>query len=111
MVAATGDWTKNTPRIEYPAMRRIYGLFSAEDKVHSVQFDAPHNYNRDSRNRDNDQSRDGGEYSRWRERDLHDFCDGGAPAYGQLVFDPARNRRPSTHNAQATAAYANRVVA
>ena len=49
MVAATGDWTDETPKVEYPAMRRIYALFGAEDHVHSVQFDAPHNYNRDSR--------------------------------------------------------------
>jgi uncharacterized repeat protein (TIGR03803 family) len=29
----------------------------------------------------------------WKERDLHDFCgdDGDAPAYGQLIFDPAGN--------------------
>ncbi|HZS05441.1 MAG TPA: acetylxylan esterase [Blastocatellia bacterium] len=49
MVAATGDWTKNTPTVEYPAVRSIYQLFGAEDKVQTVQFDAPHNYNRDSR--------------------------------------------------------------
>jgi dienelactone hydrolase len=49
MVAATGDWTNNTPRAEYPAMRRIYALFNAESRVESVQFQGPHNYNRDSR--------------------------------------------------------------
>jgi hypothetical protein len=49
MVAATGDWTNETPEVEYPAMRRIYALFGAEDRVHSVQFQAPHNYNRNSR--------------------------------------------------------------
>ena len=48
-MAATGDWTKDTPRVEYPAVRRIYGLFNAESRVHAVQFDAPHNYNRNSR--------------------------------------------------------------
>lgn len=30
-------------------MRRLYALAGAEDRVHAVQFDAPHNYNRDSR--------------------------------------------------------------
>jgi len=30
-------------------MRRIYGLLDAESRVEAVQFDAPHNYNRDSR--------------------------------------------------------------
>ena len=49
MVAATGDWTNETPEVEYPAMRRIYALLGAEDRVHSVQFQAPHNYNRNSR--------------------------------------------------------------
>jgi hypothetical protein len=49
MVAATGDWTNETPQLEYPAMRRIYSLFGAEDHVDSIQFQAPHNYNRDSR--------------------------------------------------------------
>ena len=49
MVAATGDWTNETPAVEYPAMQRIYKLFGAEDHVYSVQFQAPHNYNRNSR--------------------------------------------------------------
>ena len=49
MVAATGDWTNETPQVEYPAMQRIYRLFNAENRVYSVQFEAPHNYNKDSR--------------------------------------------------------------
>jgi hypothetical protein len=49
MVSATGDWTNETLEVEYPAMRRIYALFGAESRVHAVRFDAPHNYNRDSR--------------------------------------------------------------
>jgi hypothetical protein len=49
MVSATGDWTKNTLQTEYPAMRRLYALAGAEGRVHAVQFDALHNYNRDSR--------------------------------------------------------------
>jgi hypothetical protein len=49
MVAATGDWTNETPQLEHPAMRRIYALFNADDRVSSVQFQAPHNYNKDSR--------------------------------------------------------------
>src|SRR5262245_30802286 len=49
MVAATGDWTNETPQVEYPAVQRIYRLFNAEDRVYSVQFDAPHNYNKSSR--------------------------------------------------------------
>ena len=49
MVSATGDWTVNTMAREYPAVRALYALAGAADRVHGVQFDAPHNYNRDSR--------------------------------------------------------------
>jgi hypothetical protein len=49
MVSATGDWTNETMKLEYPSMRSIYKLFGAEDHVHGVQFEAPHNYNRNSR--------------------------------------------------------------
>jgi hypothetical protein len=49
MVSATGDWTKETPTVEYPAMQRLYAFAGAADRLHAVQFDAPHNYNRDSR--------------------------------------------------------------
>jgi hypothetical protein len=49
MVSATGDWTKNTMEIEYPAVKRIYALSGAGDRVHGVRFEADHNYNRDSR--------------------------------------------------------------
>ncbi len=49
MVAATGDWTKNTPREEFPAVKAVYELYGKGDLVETVQFDAPHNYNKDSR--------------------------------------------------------------
>lgn len=49
MVSATGDWTKNTPREEYPAIRSIYELYDRAANVETVQIDAPHNYNRASR--------------------------------------------------------------
>ncbi|MGH9374085.1 MAG: alpha/beta hydrolase family protein [Vicinamibacterales bacterium] len=49
MVSATGDWTKNTLEREYPAVRALYALMGAADRVHAVRFDAEHNYNRDSR--------------------------------------------------------------
>ena len=49
MVSATGDWTKETMEREYPAVRAIYELFGAADRVHAVRFEAEHNYNRDSR--------------------------------------------------------------
>jgi len=49
MVSATGDWTRETPRVEYPAIRSIFALYDAEDRIENVHVDAPHNYNKDSR--------------------------------------------------------------
>ncbi len=49
MVSTTQDWTKNTPQVEYPGMRAMYRLYDKEVNVQTVQIDAPHNYNRDSR--------------------------------------------------------------
>ncbi len=49
MVSAAGDWTRDTPRIEFPAVQSVYALLDAKDKVATVQFIADHNYNRDSR--------------------------------------------------------------
>jgi dienelactone hydrolase len=49
MVSATGDWTKNTLEREYPAVRSIYELLGAAERVHAVRVDAEHNYNRQSR--------------------------------------------------------------
>lgn len=49
MVSATGDWTRNTMTSEFPAVRSIYKLFAADDKLTAVQIDAPHNYNQLSR--------------------------------------------------------------
>ncbi len=50
MVSATGDWTKNTLELEYPAVRAVYQLYNADDKLKAVRIDAPHNYNLYSRN-------------------------------------------------------------
>jgi len=49
LVSCTGDWTSNTPTVEYPAIKSIYAHFGAEDKIHQVQVDAEHNYNKESR--------------------------------------------------------------
>ena len=49
VVSATGDWTRHTPREEFPAIRRIYDLYGAGDQVSNAHFDAGHNYNRASR--------------------------------------------------------------
>jgi dienelactone hydrolase len=49
MISATGDWTKETLEVEYPAVKKIYDLFGATDRVHAIRVDAEHNYNRESR--------------------------------------------------------------
>jgi len=49
MVSTSGDWTAETPREEFPAMRSIYDLYGAADRVENRHFDYAHNYNRDSR--------------------------------------------------------------
>src|SRR5262245_13776417 len=49
MVSATGDWTNETLEIEYPTMRQFYALHGAENRLHAVRIDAPHNFNRESR--------------------------------------------------------------
>jgi dienelactone hydrolase len=49
MISATGDWTRETMELEYPAVRSIYSLFGATDKVHGIRVDADHNYNKPSR--------------------------------------------------------------
>jgi len=49
LVSATGDWTRNVPREEYPAIRSIYALYKQPDNLSVVQFQAPHNFNQRSR--------------------------------------------------------------
>jgi hypothetical protein len=49
MVSATGDWTVNTLESEYPAVRGLYSLLDAPDRVQAVRIDAAHNYNKESR--------------------------------------------------------------
>ena len=49
MISATGDWTAETMEVEYPAVRAVYELFGAADRVQAVRMTAEHNYNKDSR--------------------------------------------------------------
>jgi len=49
LVSASGDWTAETPEVEFPAIRAVYELYDAADKVENAHFDARHNYNKDSR--------------------------------------------------------------
>jgi hypothetical protein len=39
------DWTKNTPEVEYPFIKRTYSFYKAENKVENVHFpDGKHDY-------------------------------------------------------------------
>ena len=49
LVSCTGDWTSETPTVEYPAIKSIYTHYNAEDRIHHIQVDAEHNYNKESR--------------------------------------------------------------
>lgn len=49
VVSATGDWTRNVPKEEFPAIERIYDLYGQGDRVEVVQIEAQHNFNRLSR--------------------------------------------------------------
>lgn len=46
-ICATGDWTRDFPKEEFPEIKHIYQLVGGE--VSCIQFDKPHNYDRDSR--------------------------------------------------------------
>lgn len=49
LVSATGDWTRNVPRDEWPAIKQVYDLYGAGDRTAFRQFNYGHNYNRESR--------------------------------------------------------------
>ncbi|MBS1803094.1 MAG: hypothetical protein JST28_06980 [Acidobacteria bacterium] len=49
LVSATGDWTHNVPKEEFPAIQRIYDLYGKADQLGVVQFKADHNFNQESR--------------------------------------------------------------
>lgn len=45
LVSDGGDWTRNTPRIEYPYIQSVYELYDAEQKVENVHLPAErHDY-------------------------------------------------------------------
>lgn len=49
LVSSTGDWTANTPRAEFPALRSLYHLLGDADRVQNVHQVAPHNFNQTAR--------------------------------------------------------------
>lgn len=38
VISDGGDWTSNTPRIEYPYLQKVYALYNAEHKVENVHL-------------------------------------------------------------------------
>jgi dienelactone hydrolase len=49
LVAATGDWTRNTMTEEFPAIRKIYELYGKPENIDAVIFEAPHNFAKPAR--------------------------------------------------------------
>ncbi len=49
LVSATGDWTRNTPIEEFPALRKAYDLYGKPENVETIQLNAPHNFNMENR--------------------------------------------------------------
>ncbi|MBE7558135.1 acetylxylan esterase [bacterium] len=49
MVSCSGDWTLNTPWVEYPLVKSIYALYGRADRVEMYRQIAGHNYNAKSR--------------------------------------------------------------
>lgn len=49
LVAATGDWTRDTLTVEGPSIAHIYDLLGAADRFRYTRFDFGHNYNQTSR--------------------------------------------------------------
>lgn len=49
LIAATGDWTKNNPSEEWPAIKLIYDLYGVGANTAVHQFNYQHNYNIESR--------------------------------------------------------------
>src|SRR5262249_37872766 len=49
LVGATGDWTSKLMTDVYPVVRATYRLLGREENVTAAIFEAPHNYNKNSR--------------------------------------------------------------
>jgi dienelactone hydrolase len=49
MISAAGDWTRDSERVEHPAIAAVYELLGARDRLLHNQFIYDHNYNRFAR--------------------------------------------------------------
>ena len=50
LISDGNDWTRNTPLIEYPYIKKVYSLYNAEHKVENVHFPLEiHDYGRNKR--------------------------------------------------------------
>ena len=50
LISDGADWTRNTPRVEYPYIRQVYALYDAEHRVENVHFPAGrHDYGYEKR--------------------------------------------------------------
>jgi dienelactone hydrolase len=51
MISDGGDWTKNTPDVEFPFIQNIYGLYGKKDRLESVHLaDEKHDFGPSKRN-------------------------------------------------------------
>ena len=45
LISDGSDWTRNTPRVEYPYLQRVYALYNGENRIENVHFPAEvHDY-------------------------------------------------------------------
>jgi dienelactone hydrolase len=49
LVSASGDWTHNVPREEFPAVQHVYSLYDYASEVTTTQIKQQHNFNKQSR--------------------------------------------------------------
>ena len=86
--SATGDWTRETPKVEYPSIRRVYQLYGVADRVANVHTKSGHGYNKTHRQ---------GVYTFFR-RWLKGVADGKA-----ITEPPSRSTRRRTSSSSASA--------
>lgn len=45
VISIGSDWTKNTPKVEFPYLQKVYDFYGARDKVKNIHFEQEeHNY-------------------------------------------------------------------